>query len=194
VLQDKDMSLTGRLFVISGPSGVGKGTLLAKLLKKHPEIRISVSATTRNPRIGEVDGVNYHFVTKEKFQNLVKEDKLLEWAEFAGNYYGTFVDTVKQSLDNGIDIALEIDVKGALQVKAKIPDAILIFILPPSFEELKARLEGRNTETQDAIEKRLSIVESEFSQKDKFDYRIVNDELEKALENIEEIIEKERTK
>lgn len=182
----------GRIFVISGPSGVGKGTLLKLLLDKHPEITLSVSATTRIPRPGEVDGVNYFFTTKENFQELIKAGKLLEWAKFAGNYYGTYLETVQETLCAGNDIALEIDVQGAMQIKDKRKDAILIFIAPPSIEELESRLINRNTESKEAIERRLAVVKSEIEKIQEFDYKIVNDDLDEALKNLESIIIAER--
>jgi len=184
----------GHLFVISGPSGVGKGTLLSALLKNHPDIKLSISATTRKPRPGEIHGVNYFFTTVDDFKALIQKNELLEWAEFAGNFYGTYQKTVQESLDNGHDLALEIDVQGALQVKNKIKDAILIFILPPSMEELKARLEGRNTETQEAIAKRLSIVENELKHAELFNYKVINNEFDTALKELENIIIAERGK
>lgn len=181
----------GKLFVITGPSGVGKGTLLSALLKQYTGINVSVSATTRKPRPGEVDGVNYHFVSKEEFENLIQKGELLEWAEFAGNYYGTFVKTVKESLDNNQNLALEIEVQGAMQVKNKIPEAVMIFILPPSLEELENRLIGRNTETDEVRQKRLAAAEKELTQTDIFTYKVVNDNVEDALAQLKEIITSE---
>lgn len=181
-------SNSGKIYVISGPSGVGKGTLLKLLLNKHPEIGLSISATTRNPRQGEVDGKNYFFLSKEKFEEAIKNDEFLEWAKFADNYYGTYKKTVRDILDSGKNIALEIEVQGAMQVKEKLPEAVLIFICPPSLDELKERLVNRNTESEEAIKKRLSIVESEYRMKENFDHEIINDKLEKALEELEKII------
>lgn len=182
----------GNIFVISGPSGVGKGTLLALLLKKHPEITLSVSATTRTPRPGETDKVNYFFITKEEFCKKIKNGEFLEWAEFAGNYYGTYQQCVEEILDQGLDIALEIDVKGALQIKNKLNDAILIFIAPPSYDELERRLKERNTDSEEAINKRLSIVKSELDKISEFDYKVINNTLETALKKLETIIEKHK--
>lgn len=180
-------SNNGKIFIISGPSGVGKGTLLKLLLNKHPEINLSVSATTRKPRNGEVESVNYFFITKEKFEESIKNDEFLEWAKFADNYYGTYKKTVQNILSSGKNIALEIDVQGAMQIKKKIPEAVLIFIAPPSLDELKERLVNRNTESEETIKKRLSIVESEYNMKENFDHEIINDKLEKALEELEKI-------
>ena len=184
-------SKKGRIFVISGPSGVGKGTLLRMLFERHPEISLSVSATTRSPRPGEFDGINYFFVTREKFQELINKDGLLEWAEFAGNYYGTPVQPVEDALFRGKNIALEIEVKGAMQVKKKFPESILIFITPPSFEELESRLVRRNTESREIIEKRLAVVKTELEKSSEFDYVIVNDNLEDALIKLEQTIDME---
>ncbi len=185
------MDKQGKLFVISGPSGVGKGTLVNEILNRNPKIKLSVSVTTRLPRPNEVDGVNYHFFTKEKFQELVKNNEFIEWAQFADNYYGTYEKVVNDILTEGYDLIVEIDVQGALQIKTKRPDATLIFILPPSFEELKSRLKGRCTETEEVIEKRLSIVESEYEKRNYFDYQIVNDNLENSVLELEKILTKE---
>lgn len=184
----------GKIFVISGPSGVGKGTLLKMLLEKHPEISFSVSATTRKPRPGEVDGVNYFYISKEKFEDSIKKDEFIEWAKFADNYYGTYKKTVEKALLEGKNIALEIEVQGAMQIREKMPEAILIFILPPSIDELKARLKGRNTEAEEVIQKRLSVVESEFEKRKYFNYEIINDNLDRALEELEKIVSVEGAK
>ncbi|MDD3149302.1 MAG: guanylate kinase [Candidatus Gastranaerophilales bacterium] len=182
----------GKLFVISGPSGVGKGTLLSEILAKNSDLKLSISYTTRKPRPNERHGVNYFYVTKDEFNDLIKNDKLLEWAEFAGNCYGTGIDIINKELLKGTNVVLEIDVQGALQVKEKIEDAILIFILPPSFEELKSRLVGRETETQEAIAARLAFVEKELNQIDKFHYNVVNDKIDEARIQLQEIIDKEK--
>lgn len=184
----------GRIFIISGPSGVGKGTSLSLLLREHPEIVLSTSLTTRNPRKGEKEGVDYFFTTKEHFEEMIKEGKLLEWAEFAGNYYGTCIDVVNNIISQGKDIILEIDVQGALQVKEKIKDITLIFIMPPSFDELESRLYNRNTDTKENIEKRLAIFRDEIEKKKDFDYEIVNKDLDETVKKLEEIIIKERDK
>jgi guanylate kinase len=188
------MKKRGHIFVISGPSGVGKGTLLALLLKEHPEISLSISATTRLPRPQETDGINYFFISKEDFKEKIKKDRFLEWAEFAGNYYGTYKNLVENALNDEKDIALEIDVQGAIQIKNKIKDAILIFISPPSMEELEQRLINRNTESKQVIEKRLAIVKSEIGKIKEFDYEVVNDKLEDALKKLEAIILAQRCK
>ena len=179
----------GTLFVISGSSGVGKGTLLKELLSKRPDLKLSVSATTRKPRPGEVDGVNYFFMSKEQFEADVKNGDFLEWAEFNGNYYGTKGEYVSRTLAKGKNLILEIETKGALQAKQKLSDAILIFILPPSLEELEHRLRGRNTEDEETIQGRLHEAFREIECSKNYDYRIVNDDLDKALSELETVIE-----
>lgn len=181
----------GTLFVISGPSGVGKGTLVSMLREKHPEIKLSVSATTRNPRPGEINGTHYFFLTKEDFKNRIELGEFLEWAEFSGNLYGTNKNFVEKMLEDGQNIILEIEVQGALQVKNKLKDVILIFIEPPSFEELKERLIKRCTETEEEIQKRLAIVKKELEQKHEFNYVMINDNLDTSLQNLETIILRE---
>lgn len=178
----------GKLFVISGSSGVGKGTLLKKLLERNSELEVSISATTRNPRPGEVDGVNYFFTNKEEFKKAVENKEFLEWAEFNGNYYGTKQAWVERNLNKGKNLILEIETKGALQIKQKLPDAVLIFILPPSLEELEHRLRGRNTEDEETIQGRLHEVRREIECSKNYDYTIVNDDLERALTELEKLI------
>ena len=177
----------GRLFVISGPSGTGKGTICKELIKDD-KIRLSVSMTTRKPREGEVHGVSYYFATKEEFLQKIDAGGFLEYAEVFGNYYGTPKMEVMELLDEGIDVLLEIDVQGALQIKEVYPDAILVFILPPSLTELRSRLEGRGTEAQDVVERRLGEAVKEISFAGQYDYAVVNDQLEEAVENVEAII------
>lgn len=177
----------GNLFVISGSSGVGKGTVIKAFLNKHSDFKLSISCTTRNMREGEVEGVNYFFLTKEEFDTYKDNNEFLEWAEFSGNYYGTKKDFVNNCLENGENLILEIDTKGALNVKKIMPEAILIFIAPPSFEELEHRLRGRHTETEEAIQKRLASIKLEIENSNKFDYKIVNDTVENAVEQIEQI-------
>ena len=183
-----------KLFVISGSSGVGKGTVLKGFLQKNHNFMLSISCTTRAPRIGEVEGVNYFFISKDEFQNCIDNDKFLEWAEFAGNRYGTKRKYIRQCLDEGKDIILEIETQGALQVKKQMPEAVLIFICPPSLETLEHRLRGRHTEDEATIQKRLNEVKTEIERAANFDYKVVNDDLEKAIEDLERIIAGEQAK
>ena len=177
-----------KLFVISGSSGVGKGTVIKEFLRKHPDFRLSISCTTRGKREGEEHGVNYFFLTQDEFKNCIANDEFLEWAEFSGNHYGTKKAFVEECLNNGENLILEIDTKGALNVKNIMPEAELIFIAPPSIEELEARLRGRHTETEEAIQKRLECVKSELENSKQYDYVIVNDKVENAVEKILKII------
>lgn len=178
----------GKIMVLTGPSGVGKGTIISSILKNLEDIVLSISATTRKPRPGEQDGVQYYFKTVDEFKKLIDSDKMLEWAQFADNYYGTLYSSVEKELELGNDVVLEIDVQGALQVKSKLPDAILVFICPPSFEELKHRLVNRQTESSEVIEKRLNIAKSELDMAEKFDYQIVNDKLDIAIKDLQNLI------
>ncbi|TJW12089.1 guanylate kinase [Parvibacter caecicola] len=171
----------GNLFVVSGPSGAGKGTLVARLLEAVPDSWVSVSATTRAPRAGEVDGVSYYFLDRDEFLRRADEDGFLEWAEYAGNCYGTPRSSVEQKMAEGKQVILEIDVQGAFQIKEKIPEAHLVFIEPPSMEVLEARLRGRGTEADDVIEKRMQAARLELFQKMRYDKRLVNDDLDSAV-------------
>lgn len=180
-----------KLFVLSGSSGVGKGTVLKGFLERNPDFMLSISCTTRKPRQGEIDGVNYFFMTREEFKNCIENNKFLEWAEFAGNFYGTKKKYIKQCLEEGKNVILEIDTQGALQVKKQMPEAVLIFIAPPSLEALEARLRGRHTEDEETIQKRLEQVRAEIKRSENFDYRIVNDKLEDAILRLEEIVKGE---
>ncbi len=182
----------GLLIIVSGPSGAGKGTICQELLKKNPQIKISISSTTRKPRVGEVDGVDYFFTEKDKFQNMIKEDKFLEYAIVYDNYYGTPKEYVMNNLESGNDVLLEIDIAGALQIKEKFKDAAFVFILPPSLKELKSRIIGRGTESESDIEKRYGEAVSEIRQVIKYDYAIINDSICKATESIESIIRAEK--
>lgn len=184
--------MTGKLFIISGCSGVGKGTLLKLFLEKNSDVKLSISATTRKPRKGEIDGVNYFFISKQEFEESVQNNEFLEWAEFSGNFYGTKKSFVEKTLNKGIDIILEIEVKGANQVKEKMPEAKTIFIMPPSVETLEARLRGRHTEDEETIQKRLNEAKREIQAGQKFDYQIINDNLDDALSNLQNIFNSER--
>lgn len=177
----------GKLFVISGSSGVGKGTVIKEFLKKHPEFKLSVSCTTRNPREGEVHGENYFFLSREEFTACIERGEFLEWAEFSGNMYGTQRPYVDRKLAEGKNLILEIDTQGALKVKKVMPEATLIFILPPSLEELEARLRGRHTESEEAIQKRLGSIKMEMENAKNFDFQIVNDSIENAVAELEKI-------
>ena len=180
--------MKNRLFVISGSSGVGKGTVIKEFLAKHPEFKLSISCTTRGKRDGEVHGENYFFLTKDEFKKCVENEDFLEWAEFSGNHYGTRKSFVENCLKNGDNLILEIDTKGALNVKKIMPEAVLIFIAPPSLEELESRLRGRHTETEEAIQKRLASIKLEMENSKHFDYKIVNDEIANAVIGLEKIM------
>ena len=181
----------GLLILISGPSGTGKGTVCDLLRQKHPEISYSISATTRQPRPGEQDGVNYYFYTKEKFREMIDQGQLLEWAEVYGNFYGTPKQKVLDRLDAGEDILLEIDTQGALNVMKVMPEGLFIFLLPPSLEELAARLKGRGTETEESLHRRLGAAVDEIKLATKYRYVVVNDKVEDDQETIANIIEAE---
>ncbi len=173
----------GTLYVVTGPSGVGKGTVLREV-KKKADFTYSVSATTRPPREGEQDGREYYFLTKKQFERKIKAGLFLEYASYVGNYYGTPLEPVEKTLANGEDVLLEIEVQGALQVKEKKPDAVLIFIAPPSLEELRSRLLGRGSESEEVIEKRLLQARQELGKASEFSYIVVNDVVETAADDI----------
>lgn len=183
------MNKKGHLIIISGPSGVGKGTLCDKVLSKYPDIAKSVSITTRQPRKGEINGRDYYFVTKEQYDEIKNRDGFLETFSIYGNYYGTPSDFVTQKLDSGVNVLLEIDVQGALTVKNKMPEAKLIFIAPPSIEHLKSRLSKRNTEDETSYNIRINAAQAELDNKEKYDYIVVNDDLETAANKICGIID-----
>ena len=184
----------GVLAVFSGPSGSGKGTVLARAMEKDKNIVISVSVTTRNPREGEVDGVNYYFRTKDEFLKMISENGLIEWAQFCENYYGTPREMVEKCLEEGKNVILEIEVQGAMKVRESYPEAVLIFNLPPSTKVLRERLVGRNTESQEVIEKRLKTAEWELSQAEKYDYIIVNDDIDVAVDEFLAVLKAEKCK
>ena len=185
------MSEKGKLLVISGPSGAGKSTVVFKAIEGREDICFSTSVTTRSPRPGEVDGREYFFVNFERFREMVENDELLEHAEYVANRYGTPRAYVEQRMSEGMNVLLDIEVQGARQVRKKMPEAVLIFIAPPSIEELERRLRGRGTDTEAAIEGRLIRARQEFQEADFYDYLIVNDDVEKAAAKLNAIIEAE---
>jgi len=178
-------SSLGRLIVLAGPSGVGKGTLLNRLLERHPNVQISVSATTRSPRDGEVNAQHYYFLSGDQFQAMIEADELLEWAEFAGNCYGTPKQPIERAIAQGHRVILEIELLGARQVRRSFPDAKQIFVRPPSEQTLEARIRSRGQDSEAAIAKRLRQAKVELAAADEFDVQIVNDDLEKALAELE---------
>ena len=183
--------MKSKLFVIAGPSGVGKGTIIKELLKNNDSLELSVSSTTRKPRPNEIDGINYNFLTEEEFQKAIDADEFLEWAVYNKNHYGTSKTVVDNALKNGKSIILEIEIQGAVQIMEKCKDAVFIFILPPSYEELENRLRGRNTEDEQTIQNRLRITQKELEAGKKFKYSVVNDTIKNAVSKIRDIIKKE---
>ncbi len=190
-----------KLFVISGCSGVGKGTVINKFMERNKDFILSVSCTTRKPREGEFDGINYFFISKDEFEKNIKEDKFLEYARYADNYYGTKKKYIHEKFEQGFNIILEIETQGALQVKEKMPEAVLIFIAPPGvnvcsgdisggLRELEKRLRGRHTEDEATIQKRLSQAKTELERSKQYDYIVINDDIERAVEEIERIVVK----
>lgn len=184
----------GTLIVLSGPSGCGKGTVLSEYMKDRKDAFLSVSATTRAPRPGEVDGVNYYYLTKEEFEEKIANDGMLEYASYCDNYYGTPKDKVYEKLNSGINVILEIEVQGAMKVKERCPEAVLVFILPPSLKELENRLKGRGTEDEKTVQKRLDKAIEEIKMADKYDYLIVNDVVKEAAANLDAVISSQQFK
>lgn len=185
---------SGLLIVISGPSGSGKGTICKRLIEEIDNIKVSVSATTRKPRNGEIDGKNYFFLDEESFLNKIKNDEFIEYACVYGNYYGTLKNEVLKELEDGKDIILEIDIQGALNVKKNYQNGVFIFILPPSIEELKNRIEGRGTDSKEVILKRMQCVYDELNYAFQYDYVVLNDEVDIAVSKIKNIISAEKNK
>lgn len=185
------MQKQGLLIVVSGPSGTGKGTVCKELLKNHQEISYSVSATTRAPRDGEVDGVNYYFHDKKSFEDMIEKGELLEWAQVYGNYYGTPLKPIREQLAAGNDILLEIDTQGAMNVKEKFPEGIYIYILPPSLSELERRIRGRGSETEDSLAGRLGAACAELEIGRQYSYVVVNEDVSAAAEDIASILRSE---
>ena len=182
------MSKRGLLIVVSGPSGTGKGTVCKALMTQRGGIAYSISATTRQPREGEVDGVNYYFISTQVFQRMIRRDEFLEWAAVYGNYYGTPLKKVMERLAAGQDVLLEIDTQGAVNVMKKFPEGVFIYILPPSLAELEQRIRGRGTESEESIRERLEIARNELAQQDKFTLKLVNDEVDACAARLYDVI------
>ena len=185
----------GILIVLSGFSGSGKGTIMKELMKKHSDVyALSISATTRAPRVGETDGIEYFFKTKEQFEEMIKNEELIEYAQYVEHYYGTPKAYVTEQLEAGKDVILEIEIQGALKIKEKFPDTVLLFVMPPSANELKERLVGRGTEKMSVIESRLHRAVEEAEGIENYDYLVINDKLEECVEQVHSIIENEHVK
>lgn len=177
----------GTLLVLSGPSGVGKNTLIDKFLERNKDIRYSISATTRKPRNHETDGVNYYFLTQEKFETMISEGAFLEWAEFCDNFYGTPIAPIEENLRQGLDVIMDIEIQGAKQVSERWPDAVLIFLIPPSLEELERRIRNRKTETNEEIQARLAQALVEMDVGRMYDYYLIHDNTDKTVTELEAI-------
>ena len=188
------MNHQGILVVVSGFSGAGKGTLMKELLKRYDNYALSISATTRAPREGETDGKEYFFVTKEQFESMIEEKELIEYAQYVNNYYGTPKEYVEQKMAEGKDVILEIEIQGALKVKKRFPDALLLFVTPPSAEELRRRLVGRGTETLEVINARLARAAEEASGMEAYDYLLINDDLDRCVEEMHQLIQLQHRK
>lgn len=182
----------GSVFIISGPSGSGKDTLLKVLFEKHPEIAFSISSITRDMREGEVEGEKYNFISREKFEKMIENDELLEYNVYVNNYYGTPKAPVIEATEKGLDIIIEVDVNGAANIRKKLPDAVSIFIMPPTFTELERRLKGRGTESDEVIAKRMGEALGEIKRATEYDYIVVNDDIEVAVDNIHAVIQGHR--
>ena len=178
----------GNLTVLTGPSGVGKGTIVRKILQSHSEVWLSISATTRQPRCGEIDGEHYYFLEKKNFQEIINKDGFLEWASFSNNFYGTPKKIVKEKIEKGKNVLLEIELEGARQIRKSFPEALQIFLAPPNLSELEKRIRGRGTESEKSIRDRLAIANNEINAKKEFDAVVVNDDIEKAFKEIEDLM------
>ena len=179
------MSLLGNLTVLTGPSGVGKGTIVRKILESHSDVWLSISGTTRKPRSGEIEGDHYFFLDKKNFQEIIDNEGFLEWALFSNNFYGTPKKIVKEKIEQGTNVLLEIELEGARQIRKSFPDALQIFLAPPNLSELEKRIRGRGTETEESIKDRLAIAKKEIIAKKEFDAVIINEDIEKAFKEIE---------
>jgi guanylate kinase len=182
----------GLLIVISGPSGAGKGTLCKVLLERNKELKLSVSCTTRSPRAAEREGINYFFISKDRFNEMIEKDEFLEYAEVYGNYYGTPMSYVNKTLEEGNDVILEIDIQGALKVKNKYPDGVFIFIMPPTMDELKNRIKKRGSETEESLLRRFKAAFEELNYISSYNYVVINDIIDSAVNKLESIISAER--
>lgn len=178
----------GILVVLSGPSGAGKGTICKSFLERNKNVKLSISCTTRSPREGEVDGVNYFFITKDKFEKMIEEDAFLEYANVYENFYGTPKSYVEKTLEEGHDVVLEIDTQGALAVREKFKDGVLVFLMPPSLDELESRIVGRGSETEESLKRRLGAAADEIKLAEKYNYVVTNDTIENAVKKVESII------
>ena len=188
------MNKKGLLLVVSGPSGAGKGTICKAFLEKNKNVKLSISATTRSPREGEVEGVNYFFVTKEKFKGMIDNGESLEHAQIYDNFYGTPKAAILENLEQGYDVLLEIEMQGAKQIKEVYPEGVFIFILPPSLDELKSRIVGRGTETEEQINKRFGSAFEEICQIENYDYFIVNKDIDQSAKELSDMISAEKNK
>lgn len=186
--------MKGKLFVVSGPSGVGKNTILNRVIESRQNVRYSVSATSRAMRPGEIDGKSYYFVSREEFERMIGDDELLEFAEYVGNYYGTPIAPILTSMQNGIDVVMDIDVVGALKIRQRVENAVLVFVASPSFDAIRQRLVGRGDVAPDVMEQRLARAKWEYSQAGQYDYLIVNDSVERATQELLAIMTAEKCK
>ena len=182
------MLSSGNLTVITGPSGVGKGTIVRKILESHSDVWLSISATTRQPRSGEIDGEHYFFLEKEKFREIIDNKGFLEWAKFSNNFYGTPKKIVNEKIEKGINVLLEIELEGSRQIRKSFPEALQIFLAPPNLTELEKRIRGRGTETEESIKDRLAIANKELMAKKEFDAVVINKDVEKAFNEIEDLM------